>query len=125
MNQEVPPLISTPANEMNDLGENNINNSNNSGNNSSNVFSESDIDLLVRLVLAGEWDNVEFYFNFLISHYQKYSDVSSTYHNRTSHIIHSLYELMVNVKIQKYFEALEGYVLSSCPITLTHIYVTN
>jgi hypothetical protein len=98
-----------------------------SSSSSTDVFSSNDVDLLVRLVLAGEWTHVEFYFNFLISHYQRYNDIS--YQARTSNIIHSLYELMVNVKVQKYFEALERYVplcdLSSVQSPLTFTYYSD
>lgn len=73
------------------------------------TFSASDVDLLVRLVLAGEWYNVEFYFNFLISHYQNFMKISSDRCNinQTAKIINSLYDLLVNIKVQQYFEALE------------------
>jgi len=68
------------------------------------MFSNADVDFLVNLVLSGEWKDVEFYIQFLISHYEQFLNSD----NKISNIIvEKLYELLVKVKTQKFYEALE------------------
>jgi hypothetical protein len=68
------------------------------------LFSSADVDFLVNLVLSGEWKDVEFYIQFLISHYEKFLNNHNTL---TENIVEKLYELLVKVKSQKFYEALE------------------
>src|SRR3989338_3115436 len=72
----------------------------------SGIFSSADVDFLVNLTLRAEWKDVEFYIQFLISHYEQFLNKN----NYISEIIVArLYELLVRVKSQKFYEAIENY----------------
>jgi len=109
-------------------------------------FSDKDVELLARLVQSGDWTTVQYYFHFLISHYEQFlpqhrsqhcisnltcssellvlrtdlmnnhqdqqlPSISCLYNNaRTASILDNLNGLLVNIKVQQYFEALEKYV---------------